>query len=127
RSVLHVDADVGAARKRAAGAARRVCGGERLDAQVVPLARVRQPGQRAAERCAIEVVDARHGRPVIDLVLAPDATAEVDAPDPAVAALEPQRLEWNPHFSRPAVATTLRRDGPDRVPARIHFAPFVRD
>ena len=63
----------------------------------------RQPGQRAGEAGAIQVVDARHRRPVVDLVLAADAAAEVDAPDVAGAALEAQRLERNPDLGRPAV------------------------
>src|SRR5439155_18923889 len=59
--------------------------------------------------------------------LAPDAAAEVNAPDPIGAALEPQRLERNPHLNRPSVAAAFRCDGPDRVPAWIHLPPFIRD
>ena len=74
---------------------------------------------------AIEVVDARHRRPVVDLVLPADAPAEVHTPDAIGAALEAQRLERNADLGRPAARVAPGRDRPHRVPAGVDVAPFV--
>ena len=109
----------------AADSARRVSRNPRLDSEVVSLADIAESRQRAGQTGAIQVVDARHRRPVIDLVLAADAAAEIRAPDAPFAALEAQRLERNPHFRGPAVGIHLRRHGPHGIPARVDVAPFV--
>src|SRR6185369_5387073 len=109
----------------AADSACRVSRHPWLDPEVVSLADIAESRQRAGQTGAIQVVDARHRRPVIDLVLAADAAAEIRAPDAPFAALEAQRLERNPHFGGPAVGIHLCRHGPYRIPARVDVAPFV--
>ena len=111
----------------AAEAARGVGRDPRLQPQVSSLARVGQPGERSGQTGAIQVVHARDGRPVVDLVLPADAAAEVHAPDAVRAPLEAQRLERDADLRRPPGRIPLRGHGPHRVPARVDVPPFVRD
>src|SRR6185436_17885300 len=125
-AVLHVEPRFAVAiEPLAADTARQIGANPRLQPEVPSLAGVRQARQRARHAGAIEVVDARHRRPVIDFVLAPDAAAEIDAPDAVGAPLEPQRLERNPDLGRPAALAAGRRHGPHRVPAGVDVAPIV--
>src|SRR5439155_5442845 len=99
----------------------------RFDPEVATLSRVGQALERAAESGAIQVVDTRHRRPVVDLVLPADAAREIDAPHASLAALEAQRLEWNPDLGGPSVSRDRRRDRPHGLPARVDVAAFVGD
>src|SRR5262249_38905711 len=62
---------------------------------------------------------------VVDLVVAPDAAAEIDAPDVAGAPFEAEGLERNPDFRRPAVLVHFRCDRPHAVPAWRDVAALV--
>src|SRR5581483_10875189 len=94
-------------------------------AQVPPRRRVRQADERAAEAGAVQVVDARHRRPVIDLVLASDPPAEIDAPGASLARVKSQRLERDADLGGPLALADLRRDGTHGIPTRIDVASLV--
>ena len=85
------------------------------------------PDSVPAEPGAVKVVDARHGRPVVDFVLAADPPAEVHTPAPIVAAFEAQRLERNAQLGRPPAASRLVATVQTASQLRVDVAPFVRD
>jgi hypothetical protein len=125
-AVLHVEAALEVARHRpgrdAAAARQRV----RLDADV--LARV-QPAhslERAGERHALRIVNARNRRPVAVFVQTAQLALEVDSPHLRIGVAELQRAKRNPDLCDPARFGDARLHIPDAVPVRIVVAPFVR-
>lgn len=99
---------------------------ERFDAEVAALPQRGESREVALGRRSIDGVGARDGRPIAHFVLAPHAAREVDAPDLAVARLEPQRLERDAKLRGPAVRTTPSLNPPDRVSIGVDVAAFVR-
>src|SRR5262245_35095838 len=95
-AVLHVEPDVGVTRR--VGLANRARAGHavRFHADVLAGPHSAQPFDRAGQRDALQVVDARQRRPVTVLVQPSQLSLEVDAPRLWVAFAEFERPERNP-------------------------------
>jgi hypothetical protein len=125
-AILHVDAGVHVAGRRAesdrVGAACRV----RLDPQVPSSSQPAQSLDASGERDALDVVDARQRCPVTVLVQPPHLTLEVDTPALNVIAGESQGAKRNSDLRIPPGLRDARLNVPDGIPVRVVLAPLVR-